>query len=359
MLPVIGRCLLESLTFLASTRAAAGRPLRRRDHRRRGALPATWPQGSPAIVTPLNRYIGYEAAAAVAKESIARAPGDPRGRALARPRRSPASSPRPSSTRRWTCWPWPARPAEEPARRRTGPGTTATRTPLGVCGSLVSPSAAGRGADQYQFDGLGVAPRGARRAVDVLDVLQAPLDLGGRVGLPVGAGAGHLGAGQRLRDAVGAGGAVAGVRVPAALLHPQRVQAAELAGAPAVVAEHDAGGAARVGGDPGGDGGTLLRPGGAGVGRAALLGLAGRLGGLGGAGSLGGGSGLAGLRDLGGLGGSGGLAGLLGPGDGGQAGLLGDARRRAGRRRSWPWPGRRRPGPRRCPARRPAWRPRS
>ena len=45
MLPVIGRCLLESLTFLASSRPAAGRPLHRRDHRRRGALPGPGRRG--------------------------------------------------------------------------------------------------------------------------------------------------------------------------------------------------------------------------------------------------------------------------------------------------------------------------
>ena len=46
------------------------------------------------------------------------------------------------------------------------------------------------------------APGAARAAVAVGDVAQAPADLRGRVGLPVGAGAGHLRAGQRLRDAV-------------------------------------------------------------------------------------------------------------------------------------------------------------
>ena len=104
---------------------------------------STWPQGSPAIVTPLNRYIGYEAAAAVAKESIARAPRDPRGRARPRPRRRPASSPRPSSTRRWTCWPWRARPAEAP-RGAVRPGHDGDPHTSGACGSLSSTGAAGQ-----------------------------------------------------------------------------------------------------------------------------------------------------------------------------------------------------------------------
>jgi fumarate hydratase class II len=69
MLPVIGRNLLESLTFLAS----AGRLLADRcvdgitaDEQRCLDLA----QSSPAIVTPLCRYLGYEAAAAVVQQSV-------------------------------------------------------------------------------------------------------------------------------------------------------------------------------------------------------------------------------------------------------------------------------------------------
>jgi fumarate hydratase, class II len=70
MLPVIGRCLLESLTFLAaSARLLADRCIDGITADEERCLDLA--QGSPAIVTPLNRYIGYEAAAAVAKESIA------------------------------------------------------------------------------------------------------------------------------------------------------------------------------------------------------------------------------------------------------------------------------------------------
>jgi fumarate hydratase class II len=58
MLPVMARNILESATLLA----AASRLLA--DRSRELA------EGSPSIVTPLNRYIGYEAAAAVAKQSI-------------------------------------------------------------------------------------------------------------------------------------------------------------------------------------------------------------------------------------------------------------------------------------------------
>ena len=83
-----------------------------------------------------------------------------------------------------------------------------------------------------------MAPGAARGAVAVVDVAEAPLDLGGGVGLPVVAGGGHLGAGKGLRDAVGAGGGVGGADVPARLLLPQRLEAGELVETPAVVAEH-------------------------------------------------------------------------------------------------------------------------
>src|SRR5262249_30191742 len=78
-----------------------------------------------------------------------------------------------------------------------------------------------------------VRPGTARRTVRVLDVGQAPLDLRLRICLPVRPGAGHLGAGERLRDTVGAAGVVC-VVLPAALTGPQTVQTAELAGAEAV-----------------------------------------------------------------------------------------------------------------------------
>src|SRR3954452_14466513 len=92
---------------------------------------------------------------------------------------------------------------------------------------------------------LTVTPRSARRAVTVGDVVQAPLDLGDRVGPPVSAGAGHLaarrpaGRGERLGDAVGAGRRVGGPVVPHALAVPEQVQAVELGGAPAPVGSHD------------------------------------------------------------------------------------------------------------------------
>jgi fumarate hydratase class II len=70
MMPVMGRAILESTRMLA----AAGRLLADRcvdglvanEERCR-----TLAESSPSVVTPLNRYIGYEAAAKVAKKAVA------------------------------------------------------------------------------------------------------------------------------------------------------------------------------------------------------------------------------------------------------------------------------------------------
>ena len=79
-----------------------------------------------------------------------------------------------------------------------------------------------------------VPPRGTGLAVAALDVPKAPLDLGLRVGAPVTAGAAHLAAGQRLRDAVGTL-AVADPVVPVRFLGPQQDEAFELPGRPAAL----------------------------------------------------------------------------------------------------------------------------
>src|SRR5450631_4638379 len=69
MLPVIGRNLLESLTFLApACRLLADRCVDGITADRPRCLDLA--QSSPAIVTPLSRYLGYEAAAAVVAESL-------------------------------------------------------------------------------------------------------------------------------------------------------------------------------------------------------------------------------------------------------------------------------------------------
>ena len=69
MLPVIGRNLMESLTFLTTaTRLLADRCVDgiTADQQRCLALA----QSSPAIVTPLSRYLGYEEAAEIVRESV-------------------------------------------------------------------------------------------------------------------------------------------------------------------------------------------------------------------------------------------------------------------------------------------------
>jgi fumarate hydratase class II len=70
MLPVMARNLLESIRLLASVsrlfaeRCVAG--LTADEERARG-----YAESSPAIVTPLNRYVGYDEAAAIAKQALA------------------------------------------------------------------------------------------------------------------------------------------------------------------------------------------------------------------------------------------------------------------------------------------------
>ncbi|HEX6871730.1 MAG TPA: lyase family protein, partial [Micromonosporaceae bacterium] len=70
MLPVMARNLLESIRILAAVsllfadRCVTG--LVAEEEIMRG-----YAEGSPAIVTPLNRYLGYDEAAAVAKQALA------------------------------------------------------------------------------------------------------------------------------------------------------------------------------------------------------------------------------------------------------------------------------------------------
>ena len=69
MLPVIGRNLLESLTFLANAcRLLADRCVDGITADEQRCLDLA--QSSPEIATSLNRYLGYEAAAAVVKASL-------------------------------------------------------------------------------------------------------------------------------------------------------------------------------------------------------------------------------------------------------------------------------------------------
>ena len=70
MLPLIARNLLESITLLAG----ASRLFARRcvvGLKANEEVARLYAEGSPSIVTPLNRHIGYEEAAAVAKQALA------------------------------------------------------------------------------------------------------------------------------------------------------------------------------------------------------------------------------------------------------------------------------------------------
>ena len=70
MLPVIARNLLESIRLLdqrvpAARRAASTGSTADLDRMR------AYAESSPSIVTPLNKYVGYEAAATIAKQALA------------------------------------------------------------------------------------------------------------------------------------------------------------------------------------------------------------------------------------------------------------------------------------------------
>jgi hypothetical protein len=98
MMPVIARNVLESIAAARDASRAARRPLRRRDHRRRGP-DARYAESSPSIVTPLNT----RSATRRPPRSPSRPSGrrdDPRDRDRDGLRRARASSPRSSSTRR-------------------------------------------------------------------------------------------------------------------------------------------------------------------------------------------------------------------------------------------------------------------
>jgi fumarate hydratase class II len=70
MLPVMARNILESIRLLATvSRLFADRCVRGLTANEE--ICRSYAEGSPSIVTPLNRYLGYEEAAAVAKQALA------------------------------------------------------------------------------------------------------------------------------------------------------------------------------------------------------------------------------------------------------------------------------------------------
>jgi len=70
MMPVLARSVLESIRILAtSTRLLAVRCVD--GITADAARMRRYAESSPSVVTPLNRYLGYEEAAKVAKESLA------------------------------------------------------------------------------------------------------------------------------------------------------------------------------------------------------------------------------------------------------------------------------------------------
>ena len=71
MVPVMPRAVLEQIRLLAERRPAAGRPVRRGPRAATESGRRALAESSPSIVTPLNRVIGYENAAKVAKHAVA------------------------------------------------------------------------------------------------------------------------------------------------------------------------------------------------------------------------------------------------------------------------------------------------
>ena len=70
MVPVMARNLLESIRLLAAvSRLFADRCIAGLEAN--VAVARAYAEGSPAIVTPLNRYLGYDEAAAIAKQALA------------------------------------------------------------------------------------------------------------------------------------------------------------------------------------------------------------------------------------------------------------------------------------------------
>src|SRR5690606_18077117 len=70
MLPVIAKNVLESIRLLSSaSRLLADRTVDGIEADRERAR--EYAESSPSVVTPLNKYIGYEEAAKVAKKSLA------------------------------------------------------------------------------------------------------------------------------------------------------------------------------------------------------------------------------------------------------------------------------------------------
>ena len=119
-MPVMARCLLESVRLLANvSRLLADRTVDGLEADEDRCL--AYASSSPSIVTPLNKHIGYEAAAAVAKQALKGRDDHPGDGAGPRGTSSRATSPRPSSTRRWTSCAWPARTATPTTDRAVGP----------------------------------------------------------------------------------------------------------------------------------------------------------------------------------------------------------------------------------------------
>ena len=130
MMPVMARNLLESIRLLAQRLAGCSPTAASTASPPTSSGARATPSPRPSIVTPLNKYIGYEEAARVAKKALAERPDHPRAGdrdGLRRARQTSASS---NSTRRSTCTAWPIRSAQAERRRPGLAGTAAGITDL-------------------------------------------------------------------------------------------------------------------------------------------------------------------------------------------------------------------------------------
>ena len=180
MLPVMARNLLESIRLLANvSRLLADRCVSgivaNVEHCRALA------ESSPSIVTPLNRYIGLRERGRGGQEGAGGEPDDPRGGAALRLRHRRQHHRGPAGRR-------PRRAGDDPPD--VLPSDALDKSPMRSAAVPV----AGTDGGPYAIPAVGAleAPGGAGAAVAVLHVPDGPDDLGGRVGPPVAADAGHL-----------------------------------------------------------------------------------------------------------------------------------------------------------------------
>ena len=77
VMPVMARNLLESIRLLADARTRCSPSAASTASPPTPSGCARYAESSPSVVTPLNKYVGYEAAAKIAKQALADGRDDP------------------------------------------------------------------------------------------------------------------------------------------------------------------------------------------------------------------------------------------------------------------------------------------